>query len=375
MKFDQNIFRTFLALFAIALVISGCQDDEAMDEGGDSFDRNALLVNLADNIITPGYADLSSAALELNLRASAFSGEVSQENLEALRTAWYETLKSWQYVGMFDFGPAFNNGLLSAVNQYPIDTLKVNDNISSGNYNLESSQNTDATGLQALDYLLYGKAQSDADLLAYFYNHPEALIYLTDMTGLMESRISATNEAWQGSYRDNFVEAGGTDIGSALGQLINASIRYYERNLRDAKIGIPAGARTTSGAPLPGKAECLYSGIYSREMLTRNVQAWQNLFNGTSREGLNGQGIEDYLNFLGTEFEPGTPLEEEINNRFDLVREKTEGLSPNLAEAVVTEQNQALEVFEEMQRVVVLLKVDMTSALGVQITYADNDGD
>jgi len=41
----------------------------------------------------------------------------------------------------------------------------------------------------------------------------------------------------------------------------------------------------------------------------------------------------------------------------------------------VNEQSQALEIFDEMQRVVVLLKVDMTSALGVQITYADNDGD
>ncbi|MCA1762983.1 MAG: peptidase M75 superfamily protein, partial [Flavobacteriales bacterium] len=127
--------------------------------------------------------------------------------------------------------------------------------------------------------------------------------------------------------------------------------------------------------PLPEKVEGLYSGVYSREMLTRNVEAWQNLFNGTSREGVNGPGLDDYLNYLGTEFEPGMPLQEEINNRFDLVLNQTETLSPNLAEAVVNQQNQALEVFDEMQRVVVLLKVDMTSALGIQITYADNDGD
>jgi hypothetical protein len=307
----------------------------------------------------------------LNLSAAAFSQEVSQENLQALRTAWYETLKSWQYVGMFDFGPAFNNGLLTAVNQYPIDTVKVNNNMASGNYNLESSQNTDATGLQALDFLLYGKANSDAGVLAYFETHPEALIYITDITGVMEERIAAATGAWQGDYRNNFIGAGGTDIGSAMGQLINAAIRYYERNLRDAKIGIPAGARTTSGEPLPDKVECLYSGIYSREMLTRNVEAWQNMFNGISGQGANGPGIDDYLNYLGTEFEPGIPLHAEINTRFELVLEQT----ANLAEAVVTEQNQALGVFEEMQRVVVLLKVDMTSALGVQITYADNDGD
>lgn len=375
MKFDQNFFKTFFVLFLSALVLTGCQDDEGPEENGDSFDRNGLLVNVADNIIIPRYADLNTATTEMNSSAIAFSEDVSEENLESLRNAWYETLKAWQYAGMFDFGPAFSNGLLSAVNLYPIDTVKVKDNIALGNYNLESSQNTDATGLQALDYLLYGKAESDAALLAYFQNNPNALTYITDITGLMEERISATTTAWQGDYRNNFVGAGGTDIGSALGQLINASIRYYERNLRDGKIGIPAGARTTSGEPLPAKVECLYSEIYSREMLTRNVEAWQNLFNGVSHDGTDGLGIDDYLNYLGTNFDPGMPLQEEINDRFDLVLEKTELLSPNLASAVVTNQNQALEVFDEMQRVVVLLKVDMTSALGVQITYADNDGD
>jgi len=375
MKFDRNSLRSFFNSLLVVLVLTGCQDDETTDGGGDSFDRSALLANTADNIIVPGYAALNVSAIELNSRATAFSGDVSEENLQLLRTAWYQTLKLWQDVGLFDFGPAFNNGLLSAVNQFPIDTVKVNANIASGNYNLESSQNTDATGLQALDYLLYGKADSDVAVVEYFQNNPAALTYITDITGLMEGRISATNSSWQGDYRNNFVGAGGTDIGSALGQLINASIRYYERNLRDAKIGIPAGARTTSGEPLPEKVECLYSGIYSREMLTSSVLAWQNLFNGTSPEGVNGPGLDDYLNYLGTEFEPGMPLQEEINNRFDLVLNQTETLSPNLAEAVVNEQSQALEIFDEMQRVVVLLKVDMTSALGVQITYADNDGD
>jgi len=324
MKFDRNSLRSFFNSLLVVLVLTGCQDDETTDGGGDSFDRSALLANTADNIIVPGYAALNVSAIELNSRATAFSGDVSEENLQLLRTAWYQTLKLWQDVGLFDFGPAFNTGLLSAVNQFPIDTVKVNANIASGNYNLESSQNTDATGLQALDYLLYGKADSDVAVVEYFQNNPAALTYITDITGLMEGRISATNSSWQGDYRNNFVGAGGTDIGSALGQLINASIRYYERNLRDAKIGIPAGARTTSGEPLPEKVECLYSGIYSREMLTSSVLAWQNLFNGTSPEGVNGPGLDDYLNYLGTEFEPGMPLQEEINNRFDLVLNQTE---------------------------------------------------
>ncbi|MCA1762285.1 MAG: hypothetical protein LC664_04750, partial [Flavobacteriales bacterium] len=92
MIFDRNSFRSIFSLLLVALVLTGCQDDETTDDNGDSFDRNALLTNLADNLIIPGYADLNTASAELHVSATAFSEDVSEENLESLRTAWYETL-------------------------------------------------------------------------------------------------------------------------------------------------------------------------------------------------------------------------------------------------------------------------------------------
>ena len=46
-----------------------------------------------------------------------------------------------------------------------------------------------------------------------------------------------------------------------------------------------------------------------------------------------------------------------------------------LAQFVVERQADAFAVYTELQALVVLWKVDMMSALGVLITYQDNDGD
>jgi hypothetical protein len=46
-----------------------------------------------------------------------------------------------------------------------------------------------------------------------------------------------------------------------------------------------------------------------------------------------------------------------------------------LADYVVDSQDATFEVFEELQALVLLWKVDMMSSLGVLITYQDNDND
>ena len=58
-----------------------------------------------------------------------------------------------------------------------------------------------------------------------------------------------------------------------------------------------------------------------------------------------------------------------------MVDSKLNLLSSNFYEEILN-NNQAMEdTYTEMQKAVRLLKVDMTSAMSVTITYTDNDGD
>ncbi|NEN24318.1 imelysin family protein [Cryomorpha ignava] len=373
MKLKSGIFK-HIGIIAVVLFLVSCKGDDDAGGGSDSFDRKAMLANLADNVILPAYDSLTVATNQLHESTEFLIQSTTAENIEQVRTVWKTTLTQWQYAGVYDLGPASDNGLVSFFNLYPVSTIHIEENIASGNYNLESAANINAVGLEAIDYLLFG-LETDAEMLATFFTeNPDHLTYLIDNTNLLKTKAQTTLSAWQDGYATTFKNASGTDIGSALGQLVNSSIQYLEIHIRDAKIGIPSGARSSSGLPLPLQVEGYYNGSVSKEMLIKGMDGWKNMFNGNSRNGDQGTGLDDYLKFLGTSFD-GNPLHEEINGRLTMAANQTEELATDLKTAVVNQQEECLSIFDELQRTIVLLKVDMTSAMGIQITYVDNDGD
>lgn len=358
----------YCSFLAAVLTFSACNSSED-EEQENSYDRQALLENLADNVIIPAYSELNSSVDELNEKAQALQSDPTEENVENFRASWQTVALRWQRVALFDFGPASQNGLLPAFNLYPVSPEQINSNISLGNYNLESAQNINAIGLQALDYLLFREGQTAAQHANVLSQNPNELQYIVDLTELMKTKCNAVYSNWSGDYRTTFIAATGTDVGSSMGQLINGSIKYFEIHLRDAKIGIPAGARSSSGLPIPEQSEAYYNADLAHELLIEGIASWKNMFNGR-----NGEGLDDYLRFLGPTFN-GNPLSDEINLLFDSAIQQSEALPTPLQSALVNNQEDCLEIFDELQKLVVLLKVDMTSSMGISVTYVDNDGD
>jgi hypothetical protein len=100
-------------------------------------------------------------------------------------------------------------------------------------------------------------------------------------------------------------------------------------------------------------------------------------FNGIAvPTGVEGPSFKSYLDALeAKDSSTGTLLSVIINDQFDMVKAKLDVLPPNLYEEILTNNQSMITVFTEMQKVVRMLKVDMTSALSITITYTDNDGD
>ena len=365
------------ALIALILfpVLTGCDKEDEQEDTEADFDRQELLVNLSDNYVVPGYQQLDESMDDLADKCGSLNSDPNSANLNAARQAWVDALEKWQVVAPFEFGPAMNQNLLNTANLYPVDTSRIEANISSGNYTLGSAVNTDAIGFQAMDYLLFGCAASDQEIVDRFAtgeNDPGQ--YLIDVADQLSTKISATSDAWSADYRETFVNSTGTSVGSSLGLLINAYTKYYEVHLRDGKIGIPSGARSSQATPFPDKVEGYYSAEYSREMLEAGLLAYHRIFNGIGLDGTDRKGLADYLDFLEARFE-GEPLSIAINDQMEVARQHVDDLNPPLQEAVVDQQQAALDTFDEMQKLVVLYKVDMSSALSILITYTDNDGD
>ena len=80
------------------------------------------------------------------------------------------------------------------------------------------------------------------------------------------------------------------------------------------------------------------------------------------------------MDFIGAQHS-GTNLSTVINNKLNEIVLNLNGLNDPLSNEVITNKTAVSNAYTKLQELVPLLKVDMTSALGVLITYQDNDGD
>ena len=87
-----------------------------------------------------------------------------------------------------------------------------------------------------------------------------------------------------------------------------------------------------------------------------------------------GISLNDYLDELNS-IKDTEDLSVLINTQFDLARTKANNLSEDLGDQVETNNTLMLETFDELQKNVVYMKVDLFQALNVKIDYVDADGD
>lgn len=159
-------------------------------------------------------------------------------------------------------------------------------------------------------------------------------------------------------------------------KLVNGYVLNYERFVRSGKFGIPSGAMT-NGTVAPDKVEAYYKKDISLTLAKTAHQASIDFFNGKSvKTGQEGPSLKTYLNSLGAkDSSTGTSLVDIINKQFETVNQQLTALKPNLQDEIKTNNAAVVEVYTRMQKAIRMLKVDMTTAMSITITYTDNDGD
>ena len=347
---------TFASIILMSsLFIVGCKKDKE-NENAIDFDKAALLANLADNVILPALNDFSLKINDLEASYSTFRANRTSPNLEDVRTKWKAAYLSWQAVKVFDFGPIRDYGFKSATGTYPTDSVKINDNVTNGGYNLASAANVDAIGLPSLDYLLYR-----VDALNYFIGNDPYATYAYDVIQKLKAETTSVVAAWN-SYRNTFISSTGTESTSAFSLLVNEFCRDYEL-AKNSKLGIPLGKQSL-GIQLPDYIEARLSG-FSFEIQKASVISLTNVYQGAS-----GVGFDDYLISLER-----SSLASSISTRFSEIRSKIDSFNGTLEQEMATNTIELDNLYMLYQGHVVSLKTDMSSAFGVLITYQDNDGD
>ena len=344
----RNIIISFSISAVVALSCKPTTDEPTKT----SVDQTQLLVNYADNYIVPSYVNFNT---KLKAVETLLNNYTTQDH-DQLKTKVNEAYLAWQPCAFYDFGPALTQSLQNNINIYPVDTAEVNSNVSAELQDVTPSTYATQKGLPTLDYLSNTRQNLSEQEISYLQ------IVVSDMI----DRIESVEEGWTGSgaYRDFFVENVGTDNGSSLSTLLNAYIQYFEKDLRDDKLGIPLGIRSLN-SQLPEKSEAYYSEI-SNLLLQESVLSMKNLFYGGDLESiddllLNGNSTDE--------------LSTTIAGLWDEVELSVNNINTPIEDYVITNQDTGKEAYADIQELLVVLKIDLMSSLDVKINYVDTDGD
>lgn len=352
-------------------------DPTPTDQAGS--DRKAMLTHIADNIILPGYANFKVKFEAMLAKSDAFAAKPDKTTLTDFRQAWVDAYTEWQKVELFDVGPAEMHTLRNFFNIYPANATGIEDNILSGSGALDVPASYPKQGFPALDYLINGLGATDDAIVARYTTASDAakrIAYLKRITAQMNSQFTTVYTEWTTGYRDTFVNCTALNAGCSTSKLVNGFVLHYERYIRSGKFGIPSGAMT-NGTVAPETVEAFYKKDISLTLAKTAHQAAIDFFNGKSvKTGQEGPSLKTYLNALGAkDSSTGTALAELINKQFDAANTQLNLLKPNLYEEVKTNNAAVVLVYTQMQKAVRMLKVDMTTAMSITITYTDNDGD
>jgi uncharacterized protein len=360
-RFRYNIIVLMLIAAVLMYACSKKTDNPNPDNpsGTDDF-KKGMLTNYADNIIVPAYADLNSKLATLEIAVNAFLDAPSVSTQDAVRVPFRNAYLSYESVSVPFLGPAAALLLNTYLNSFPAATANIEIGIQSGTYDFTLPVTSDSIqGFPALDYLLFAE---NAPAKYSEANNANRKKYVTDVITRMKTLVSNTLSQWNGTYRTSFINALKTDVGSSIGFLVN-QFAYDMDALKGPRIGWPFG-KQSNGIVFADKCEGYYSGI-SAALAVANLTSLKNYYTGAA-----GNGIADYLVLLKKD-----QLNNDVLAQFDVALTALKAIPDPMSAAFTNNAALVEEAYKQVQKLLTLLKTDVASATGVQITYMDNDGD
>lgn len=348
-------------------------------EDTDSFGKKDMFTNYADNLILPAYNNYGTALSALQTSFTNFNTSTDLSNLSALQTAFLNTYAAWQSCEIYSqTAPADEIMMLENTNYYPCrnDSIEAyisrNDNSTSSINNKVKSDK----GLAAIEYLLFSRTLSQQQILDRFTINANAASYKTFLASLISNLTEAQTEIisrWSTTYRDIYVNSLGTDAAGSFSIMVN-SIAQRTDDLKRMQVGIPAGylGNVATVNTIPAAAQAYYSNNSTNYMLL-TLNNMKDVLNGKGTT--DGKGLIDYIRTLNVTSTFGGNLADDILSQIDVCITKVNDCAPDYSATVVSNKTKADALFLETKKLLVLMKVDVPSALGVSITYTDSDGD
>ncbi|MEM9548697.1 MAG: imelysin family protein [Bacteroidota bacterium] len=367
----------FILLFCFALFLfaglNSCGGDDNGDGNGNEpveFDRDTFLSAYANSLLKNRMADLTSANNNLHSAISTLVSTPNAENLAAARDNYLSAALQWQRTNFMNFGPGAKEGFRLTIFEelaiWPLDTELIEEKIMTQEFAIDDS-NRETRGLLTIEYILYPDQSVESALLILDQSR---LNYLLAISEKLKNQTEEFNEDWQGNYPADFIANNGTDVKSSTSSFYNEWLRSYEV-LKNMKIIEPAGLKAGQDGPEPELVESNHAELsldFARAHFDNIVEIY---FGGPT--DINSIGWDDYLKSVegGEELVNMTITQiKSVQDAFDMIPS-----SPSLKE-LMEEEHPSIEVLRtEMQTLLPYFKSEMSSLLGLAITFSSSDGD
>ncbi len=365
--------RILLYTLFLTVLLTSCTEETG--EAGEEFNRSQLLENIGSNIIVPAFATFSQSTMTLLEQAKLFAEAPSENRLTALQDDWKTATQRWEQIAMYDLGPMETQDAMTSISNFPTNTIAIEEAIGGGSEISEAyiaSLGSSSKGLPAIEYLLFDKENGNEAVLNTFASD-KRISFIVALCENLNTIAISLNAGWQpesGNYLATFTSMDGKDAGSSVVLLANQLIILTE-SVKNKKVGIPLGKKSL-GQMLPKDVEAWRSGI-SLALIAENITAIDNVFRGKSGT-VDGIGFDNYLDQVNAQYE-GAPLSQAIAAQLTNISTAQQAISLPLQDALTAETAQVEKLYDELQRLVVLLKTDMMSSLGLLVTFSDSDGD
>lgn len=368
MNYKKLAFRILLPVIALPILLTtACKEDNNDGGSAGAFDRKLLLENFADNIIIPYWGKMKTATDALSSAADALITTPNTTTLQATQTAWTNAYTSWLYCNSFNYGPG-EKPIFGMVNEnigtWPVNVGVVENRIAAGDFKFNDFRR-DSRGLLTVEYLLFTPTALDS--LTASSNRRQ---YLQKVIADIKTWVDENNTGWT-TYRNAFVSNTDKSAGSPTSMLYNEFVKSFEA-IKNFKIALPGGKRAGQPQPEPHLCEAYYSG-QSIKFIKEHFKAVEQMWRGTGANGTDGIGFDDYLDKVTG----GTALKAETLAQLAAVNNANKSFADNeiLANLVLMETERIDTLHTEYQKMTRFFKSDLSSLLGIAITYSSGDGD
>lgn len=402
-------FTRLVSMTLVSLTLGACGGGGGSDGGGeaaspcDNFDCQAMVDNLAANVMRPTFSDFRDAADTLKTRMETLQGDPAGPGspntaLEEARQAWKDAMAVWQRAEVMQAGPLTDNSSVlrdtlyswPATSSCDVDQEVIFAEDQGGGYDI-STRSLKRRGLDALGYLLFTdtldhtcpgsitatqdwNARPDAeraqvradfgvDVAGDLFDHAQQLV--SDWDGF----VTEVEQAGNGDGRFDSVEEAVNALSDAL--------FYLEKQTNDTKLALPAGIKANScggeSTVCPNDVESPFSRV-SKENVRQNMKGFELMFLGNEPGGTDAPGFSEFLS--AQDDDDGASVARNMEADLEAAFVQLDEVDGSLYDAVNNDLQDVIDTHDQLGLVNRQLKNQFLAVLGLSIPdSAAGDGD